>query len=279
MLNFRTPVVYTPHLYSFASSFAREITRSAYREVERALAPLASGVVCVCEAEAELARTVGRADRVRVVYNGIEPPSRTSADPRMTELARTGPVICAMALLQHRKGLDTLIDATPGILERYPRAQVAIWGDGPALHDLQAQAAELGVTHAVHFLGLCTDPLAALSGADIFVHPARAEAFPYVILEAMSVGLPIVASDVGGVGEALVDGESGALVAPGQSDALMRILVEILADSERQQSMGKAARSRFEQHFTLETMLDGLVEVYGELAPACRALVRTRPDS
>jgi glycosyltransferase involved in cell wall biosynthesis len=274
-LNFRTPLVYTPHLYSFASSFAGARERFAYREVERALAPLASRTVCVCEAEARLARMVGPAGRVRVVYNGVEPASTRSIDPRIAQLSQIGPVICAIAMLQRRKGIETLIDATPRVLAHHPSAQVAIWGDGPALGALRTQAAELGVIDAVHFLGLSTDPLAALRGAAVFVHPSRAEAFPYAILEAMSVGMPIVASDVGGVAEALVDGESGLLVAAGQREALAQALVDILGDADRRTSIGSAARSRFERHFTLQTMLDGLTSVYGEISPACRALART----
>lgn len=267
VLNHRIPVVYTPHLYSFASYFAHDLERFAYRQVERALAPLADRVVCVCEAEAQLARTVGPSDRVRVVYNGIGSHDQGKADPRMVELSSSGPVICAIALLQPRKGIETLIDATPGVLDGHPRAQIAIWGDGPSLRALRDRASALGVAHAVHFLGLCDDSLAALRGADVFVHPALAEAFPYVVLEAMSVGAPVVASGVGGVGEAVVDGESGILVAPGQASALTKALLEMLADEDQRRRMGAAAQSRCKLHFNLEAMFDGILGVYGEVSP------------
>ncbi len=267
VLNHRIPVVYTPHLYSFASYFAHDFERFAYRQVERALAPLADRVVCVCEAEAQLARTVGPSDRVRIVYNGIESHDRGKVDPRMVELSSSGPVICAIALLQPRKGIETLIDATPGVLDGYPQAQIAIWGDGPSLTTLRNRASTLGVAHAVHFLGLCEDPLAALRGADVFVHPALAEAFPYVVLEAMSVGAPVVASGVGGVGEAVVDGESGILIAPGQVPALTKALLEMLADEDQRRRMGAAAQSRCKLRFSLEAMFDGLLGVYGEVSP------------
>lgn len=266
ILNPGIPVVYTPHLYSFASDFAHGVERFAYRGVERVLARLASRVVCVCEAEARLARTVGPASRVRVVYNGVRVAGRGAVDPRMQELSQAGPVICAMAMLQRRKGLETLIDAVPEVIASHPAVQIAIWGDGPSLDALRTQALKLGVADVVHFLGLCSEPIAALRGAEVFVHPALAEAFPYVILEAMSVGLSIVASNVGGVGEALTDGESGILVAPGQAQALANALVDILSDAGRRASMGSTARSRFEQCFTFEAMLDRLTEVYGEVS-------------
>ncbi len=261
----RTPVVYTPHGYAFAGYFSRELERLAYREVERALACLASRVVCVCEAEARLARTVGPGDRVRVVHNGIEPAAPAGpVDPRVAELAETGPVICALTLLRPGKGIETLIEAVPELLARQRRAQVVIAGEGPDLDALRSRARLLGVAEAVHFLGRTPDPLGLLRGGHIFVHPSRAESFPYVILEAMSVGLAIVASDVGGVGEALKDGESGLLVAPGDPHALARALGDLIEDPGRSASLGAAARLRVERLFTRTHMIDGVIDAYEE---------------
>ena len=261
----RLPVIYTPHGYAFAGHFSREIERSTYREIERALTYLTSRVVCVCEAEGRLARTLGPAGRVTVVHNGIEPASNGPVDARMAELAREGPVICALTLLRPGKGLETLIDATPSLLARHPRVQIAISGEGPDLETLRSLALRRGVAQAVHFLGPSHDPLGVLRGGDIFVHPSWAEAFPYVILEAMSAGLPIVASDVGGVAEALVDGDSGSLVAPGDEEGLAHALIELLDDAGRSASMGDAAKRRVEQRFTREAMIDGLVDVYDDV--------------
>jgi glycosyltransferase involved in cell wall biosynthesis len=260
----RTPVVYTPHGYAFAGHFSRELERSAYREIERLLARLADRVVCVCEAEARLARTVGPAERVRVVHNGIEPAGAGPVDRRVAELAQDGPVVCALTLLRPGKGIETLLDALPEVLARRPRARIAIGGDGPDLQALRARARRLGVAGAVNFLGRSPDPLSLLRGAHAFVHPSWAESFPYVILEAMSLGLPIVASDVGGVSEAVSDGESGALVTPGDARALARALIELLGDSGAGARMGAAAKLRFEQRFTRARMIGGVADVYEE---------------
>ncbi len=264
----RTPVVYTPHGYAFAGYFSREIERSTYREIERILARLAARVICVCEAEARLARTIGPSDRVRVVHNGIEPAGNGPVHPRMVELARMGLVVCALTLLRPGKGLETLIDALPTVLARHPTVQVAIGGEGPDLDALRARALTCGVDHALHFLGGSDDPLSILRGAEIFVHPSWAESFPYVILEAMAVGLPIVASDVGGIGEALVDEESGLLVAATDKDALARALIDLLDDANRRAHMGDAAKRRVESKFTRTAMIDGLISVYAEVLAA-----------
>jgi len=182
------------------------------------------------------------------------------------ELSQDGPVVVALTLLRPGKGLETLIDAVPRLVERQPRAQVAIVGDGPELGALRARAQARGVADAVRFLGPSADPLSVLRGADVFVHPSWAEAFPYVILEAMSLGRPIVASDVGGVGEALVDRESGLLVAPRDHAALADALAALLERPDWGARMGRDAALRVSRVFTRAAMLDGLTSVYEEVA-------------
>lgn len=258
----RLPVVYTPHGYSFAGYFSRSAERSTYRAVERVLAPLADRVVCVCEAEAQLARSVGPASRVRVVHNGIDPAGDGAVDPRIAELSERGPVLGALTLLRPGKGLQTLIAALPSVLADHPNAQVAIVGDGPDLDELTAQAHTAGVSHAVHFLGPSDDPLSALRGMDVFVHPSWAESFPYVILEAMSLARPIVASRVGGIGEAIHDGESGLLTPPRDEQRLSQALRQMLESPSRAEQLGEAARRRVLARFTTTAMIDRLVDVY-----------------
>jgi glycosyltransferase involved in cell wall biosynthesis len=263
----RVPVVYTPHGYAFAGHFSSERERQVYRSIERLLSPLASRVTCVCEAEARLARSVGPDGRVRVVHNGIAAPPPGSADPRLEQLRRRGPVIGALTQLRPGKGLETLLDATPLLLARHASAQIAIVGDGPDLEQLSERARSLGVSGAVHFLGPSSDPPSALRGMDVFVHPSWAEAFPYVILEAMALARPIVASDVGGIGEAVIDGESGVLVPPRQEQPLADALSGLLSDAERAQALGTSALARMER-FTREAMIERLSAVYAEIVRA-----------
>ncbi|HWX75153.1 MAG TPA: glycosyltransferase [Solirubrobacteraceae bacterium] len=264
----RTPVLYTPHGYAFAGHFSRSGERLAYKSIELGLGPLTSLVTCVCEAEARLARSVTPRGRVRVVHNGIVPPPPGPADPLLAELRGRGPVVGALTQLRPGKGLETLLEAAPALLERHADAQLAIVGEGPDLEALREQARELGVAGAVHFMGPSSDPLGSLRGMDVFVHPSWAEAFPYVILEAMAVGRPIVASDVGGIGEAIVHGESGLLAPPRDAVALARALSELLGDRERAARLGQGALQR-SARFTREAMIERLTGVYAEvLRPA-----------
>lgn len=273
----RIPVVYTPHGYAFAGHFSRSSERALYKAVERALAPLTSRVTCVCEAEARLARSIGARARVRVIHNGITPPPAGGIDPALADLRRRGPVIGALTLLRPGKGLETLLAAAPMLLARHPDAQLAIVGEGPDLKQLREQASALGVSGAVHFLGVSNDPPSALRGMDVFVHPSWAEAFPYVILEAMSLARPIVASDVGGIGEAIVDTESGLLVPPRDERALAQALIELLDDHDRAARIGHSAQLRMGE-FTREAMIARLTAAYGEIVrvvPTVAPLLRS----
>jgi len=258
----RVPVIYTPHGYAFAGFFEREPERVAYRLAERLLAPLATRVLCVCEAEAVLARSVGPADRVHVVYNGVDSDPSCRVDPRMAALHDHGPVICALTQLRPGKGMETLIDAIPRLLVDQPEAGIAIWGEGAELEALRRRAQDLGVGSAVHFLGATSDPMSVIRGASLFVLPSWAESFPYVMLEAMSAGIPIVASDVGGIREAVGDDAAGLLVAPREPHELALALTGLLGDTVRCARLGDEARRRVQQRFTVADMVQGVARVY-----------------
>src|SRR5439155_3549343 len=164
------------------------------------------------------------------------------------------------------------------LIARHPRASFAIVGEGPDLAALRARAASLGVAGAVHFAGPRAGALAALSGMQIFAHPSWAEAFPYVILEAMSLARPIVASDVGGIGEAIVDGESGRLTPPRDARALAQALIELLDDRETATRFGKSALPRLAQ-FTREAMIARLGATYREIVRSAPTVAPLRQSS
>jgi glycosyltransferase involved in cell wall biosynthesis len=262
------PVVYTPHGYAYAGYFERDSERTVYRAIERALSALGGCIVCVCEAEARLARRVARRRQIRVVHNGIAPAAEQPAlDQTMARLARRGPVIGALTQLRPGKGVETLLDALPRVQRIHPNAQLAIWGDGTERETLRRRALRLGIDASAHFLGPTTDPLSVIAGAQMFTMPSLAEAFPYVILEAMAIACPIVSTDVGGVREAIGSGENGLLVPSGNSEALGEALVTLLDDPAAAARLGAAARRRVRRDFTLAGMIRGILDVYSELSP------------
>ncbi len=261
----QTPVVFTPHQYAFANYFSRRAERAAYELIERAMAPLATCVLCVCEAERQLAVRIGSGARARVVHNGIDFTPATGTDSRILALRERGPVICAVAELHPRKGLLSLLDALPRVLAASPSATLAIAGEGGHREALVRHVAELGIAPSVRLLGQTSDVPSVLAGADVFVNSAWAEAFPYSVLEAMAAGIPTVATDVGGTGEAIVDGDTGRLVPPRDPDALADGILGLLDDPVRAGELASRAGERMRERFTFDRMVDGTLDVYAEL--------------
>jgi glycosyltransferase involved in cell wall biosynthesis len=262
-----TPLVFTPHLYAFDNYFARPAQRRAYLAIERALAPAATRVIGVCESERRLAAQIGPANRTRTVHNGVEPVSLQTVHPVLSELRAEGPVISTVAELRESKGVLTLIEAMRRLHDDMPDVRLAIAGDGVERPLVEARVRELGLENVIRLLGATRGPDAVLAGSDAFVNPAYAEAFPYTVIEAMSAGLPVVATDVGGTREAL-EGGAGILVPPKDPVALALALRELLADPDRMAAMGRLAAEAHAARFTTERMVAGTMAVYAELVPA-----------
>lgn len=265
------PLVVSPHNFAFDNYFASRAERLAYRGVEQALAPLASVILCVCEDERRLACKLVPRRRTRLVHNGIDatewdrepaPGARAAIDE---VVAGRGPVLGAVTELHPRKGLPTLLEAMPEVLREHPAAVAVIAGDGPSRGAIESEVAARGLGDHVALLGHVADPRAVYSRADTLVLPSWSESFPYALLEAMAARLPIVATDVGGVGEAIVDGETGRLAPARDAGALAGAILSLLADPSRSRSLGDAARRRVETLFDLESMVEGTLGVYSEL--------------
>ncbi|MGI8731325.1 MAG: glycosyltransferase, partial [Solirubrobacteraceae bacterium] len=260
------PVIYTPHGYAFAGFFTRAVERRLYRGIEGALAALATRTLCVCEAEGRLAASVGPAERVRVVHNGIDAPPACELAPGVAELRSEGPVIGTLALLRPGKGLETLIAAMPAVVARHPRATAVVAGEGQDRQALQRSIDAAGLHDRVRLIGLTRGPAPLLRGADIFCNPSWAESFPLSLLEAMWLDLPIVSTDVGGCREAIEDGRSGLLVPPRDAAALAGALIRLLDDSAFACGLGDEAGRRVRSRFTTENMVAGTLGVYSEVA-------------
>jgi glycosyltransferase involved in cell wall biosynthesis len=117
----------------------------------------------------------------------------------------------------------------------------------------------------VEFIGFSTDPKHEMSAFDIFVLPSLKEGFPYVILEAMAAGLPIVATCVGGVPEAVVEGKGGFLVEPGDAESLARKIAILVESGDLRRSMGEFNRARVREEFSIERMISQTRRVYDEV--------------
>lgn len=144
-------------------------------------------------------------------------------------------------------------------------AAVVIAGEGELMPGLKAFAAELGIADHVYFIGRCDDVASLLFASHVGVLSSKAEGFANAILEYMAIGLPVVATDVGGVREAIVDGETGYIV-PSRDDAQMaERIIKILTDEERGPSMGARGKSIVAEKFASEKHLRNTLELYDEV--------------
>jgi glycosyltransferase involved in cell wall biosynthesis len=262
-----SPLVLTPHNYAFTNWFTSRSERSAYRAIETGLAPLASRALCVCEAEARIARRVGPRGRVRTVHNGIDPtpPAPAPQPAELAEFAGEAPLLAAVTEFSPPKGVPTLLEAMAEITAAIPEARLAIAGDGPLRGEVSSLVARLDLGESVRLFGQVPWVPALLERADVLLAPGWSESFPYAILEAMRAEVAIVATDVGGVGEAIEDGRSGRLVPARDAMALAAAAAELLRDPDAAALLAAAAAERQRARFTLAGMVEGTLAVYREL--------------
>lgn len=202
--------------------------------------------------------------RTSVIYNGISAArsEESGLTPSTAEFLERvdAPLILSASGAEYRKGTDVLLDALHGW--NGARAfTLAIAGGGPKEPDLQPRAQELGLGTRTRWLGYIPDLAAVMRRADVFVVPSRWEGCPMVVLEAMALGKPIVASAVGGVPELIEDQRSGLLVSPGDARALGDAIARVVQDHMLAQCLGDAARTR-SRRFDAQEQARQVVELY-----------------
>lgn len=241
--------------------------------LRRAVEQIRPEVIAISEAVA--AQFEGMPCHVRVVPNGI-PIDRFTPGPAPEGLrAELGlpegvPAACVVGRLTPWKGHQALLRAWPAVRARVPEArllvvgEVAFWEESYA-DELRALAAELGVAESVHWLGFREDVADLLRLSDLLVLPSIDEPFGRVLIEAMAVGLPVVATAGGGVPEIVVDGETGLLAPPGNPAPLGDAIAALLGDPARARAMGAAGRARALERFDVRRVARQVQDLYDAL--------------
>jgi glycosyltransferase involved in cell wall biosynthesis len=211
--------------------------------------------------------------RISVIYRGIEdgkaPPQVDKAEVRQRiGLADADPLLLTVGRLAPQKGQKYLIAALPGLLQRFPRAALAVVGQGWLEPQLSEQARTLGVLERVRFLGKRTDVAELMAACDCFVFPSLFEGLGVSLVEACYAGCACLATDTGPIPEIITDDVSGLLVPPGDSTALEAALLRLAGDPALRQRLGNAASETARQRFMLSDKVTALEQCYAQVMTA-----------
>lgn len=254
-----TKVVYSPHGFISFYPSQGKISATIYKIVEWLLAPLTHKVIILSRWQKEEAAQLGFPEhKMALIPNGImlEPLS-------MPRENRESQIIGFVGRLADPKCPVMLVEAFARIANNHPKARLIIIGDGPLLPVVSRKSMELGIADRVSLPG-CLEGRRAMAEFDIFALPSQYEGFPYVLLEAMAAGLPIVATRVGGTDLAIVEGENGLVVPVGDVDAFSQALNRLLSDDSLRKRMGEQSRKKV-LDFGLDKMVEATLTLYHEV--------------
>lgn len=256
----KIPVIHTSHGFLFGG---RENTLPGYfyRFAEKIASGAANRVICVSMSEYRFALDlkVIKHDKLRLVYNGlpdVDSEGWAKPDqepPRLISVARFAEPKDHLTLLQALAGLSNI------------DWHLDLVGDGPKQRFIESIAGDPRIAKKVSILGMRSDVPELLAKSSLFILSSKREGFPISILEAMRAGLPVIATDVGGVSEAVLDGETGYLVPVGDYALMQKRICALIEDPMLRKQMGEKGRERFLQHFTLEKMVEKTYHIYREV--------------
>lgn len=250
------PSVYTVHGWQFAKGVPK-LQRLVAFLVEWLGARFGSAIITICKYDQEtaVAWRIAKKPKVILVHHGVEDCSvRASAIRAKQEV-----VFVMVARFMPQKDQLSLIKACEKVSGKWK-----LWfvGDGPTIGLARAEVERLGLEERILFLGHQSDVVRILASADIFVLISHYEGLPGSIVEAMRAGLPVVASNVGGVAEGVQDGKNGFLVPHGNLVALRGALTKLIQSPQLRAAMGAVSRQLYEDQFTARQMVEETVKVY-----------------
>jgi len=208
-------------------------------------------------------------ERIVVIPNGITPVAVEGINKvevrKAAGIGADDPFLLAVGRLVYSKAHELLIAAMPSVLEKFPNAKLGICGDGVLRPQLEEQIQFIGLSTSVKLLGHSDNVAKFLASADVFVMPSLWEGLPIALLEAMSAGLPVIATQVEGIEEAVVEGENGCLIPIGDAKALAEAIIHLLADTEMQKRMGRASQEKVKKTYSSERMCKEYFDLVREI--------------
>lgn len=236
--------------------------------IERFLSKFTRRVICCSSAVKQfvIEKEGTREDKLAVIYNGVAEPGTidalsTLALKNSLGIPENAPVIGCVASLVGHKGHRYLIEA----FKKTGNAYLLLVGDGILRNELEKFASEIGISDRVTFAGYKTDVLPYIKIMDIIALPSsEREGLGIAIIEAMALAKPIIASNIGGIPEVVIEGETGLLVKPKDNDAISNAINRLLNSPDLAIEIGKKGRERYLQTFTLNKMMSRIEKLYAD---------------
>ncbi|WP_341667893.1 glycosyltransferase family 4 protein [Alcaligenes sp. SDU_A2] len=256
------PAIFTAHGWAFTDGVSKR-RKIAYRLIEKAMAPFATKIITVSEYDRQLAikNKIIKPSKLRAIQNGL--PDVDIEKKYLEHQETQNDHLCKLIMVarfDEQKDQATLIKALALIKNKNWNLTFA--GDGRLRSEAEKLVKEHQLTDKIIFAGACRDIPDRLQASDVFVLSTNWEGFPLSILEAMRAGLPVLATDVGGVSEAVAHGVTGYLSQRGDSQELAKYLELLISDPKLRESLGKNGQISFKKNFTFKTMLEKTISVY-----------------
>ena len=262
------PVIISTVHNSLKDYEVRSLRRWLYAFLLRLTLPLVHRIVCVSEANRRdlIEECPAASAKAYTVYNGVDPSAFPSQLDRQTVRQKfgitQGPVLVTIARLTEQKGHRYLMQALPRLLQTWPQLCCMFVGEGELRDALHHMAIDLGVEQACRFMEIREDIADILAAVDVVVLPSSSEGFPFVLLEALAMGCPVVASRVNGIPELIENQKTGLLVSPRDPHALMVAIREVLSNPTAASKMGAEGRAVVRERFTVDRMVANTTAIF-----------------
>lgn len=226
---------------------------------------LVAKVICVSSGVRDgLVNSGVKPSKCAIVHNGIDGAARPSRQRnevrRELGLSDDAIIIGTAGSLVKRKRVNLLLEAAAALKE----TACVVVGDGPERDSLVREAARLGITERTRFTGFSTDVLSYINAMDVFVLPSEKEGLPRVILEAMLMAKPVIAFNVAGANELILDNQTGRLLRDARAGSIADVVAGMISDRARMITMGEAARERVRAEFGIDRYVSGVCRVFDE---------------
>lgn len=262
-------IYHTPHTFAF--QWAAGVASRFYCQLERLAALVTTRLIAVSPTQRDIARRsrVCRPEKLLVIENGVNVQECAPETDQNAVRAELGVepqelLIGMVGRLAPQKGCEHFVRAAQQVAERYPQARFVLVGDGPLRPEIERLIERLGLRARFQLLGFRQDVHRIYAALDLFVLSSLWEGMPYAVLEAMAAGLPVVATDVPGTRDAIIDGATGLLAQIEDEADIAAKLMHLLADDKLRHEMGERARRMVSERYTADRFIRRLQALYEE---------------